>query len=384
MSGAFWDNASIAAVDRAVFDQRSLVRRHACFACPVYCSAVYRTGDRVCEGLQANSWRAFASNLRITDPEMVMRLHALANRYGLDGDHTSAVLAWAVECFQEGIIGRNDTGGMELNWGDGDPLIRLMGQIVEGTGLGAVLAKGLDAAAGEIGRDSRRLAITAHGNALMEAAMRSHKAWALGIVTSTKGGGHLRGAPAVEARRIPPEVSRACFGIGDIQDPTAYENKGQLVTWYENYKGVVDMTGLCYLPSMWMELGLFTPEQIARFHSLVTGGRLLAADLMQAGARLQTLEHLFNILHAGFGRKDVRVPEKLARIPVDRGPFAGQRLEPQGWERMLDDYYLAHGYDAASGWPTVERLEALGLTEAGRRLAAAGIDLPSAGGPAMM
>ena len=134
-----------------------------------------------------------------------------------------------------------------------------------------MLAKGLTAAAGEVGRDSQRLAVTAHGNALMEAAMRSHRAWALGIVTSTKGGGHLRGAPAVEAQRIGRELSRAYFGIDDIQDPAAYENKAELVTWYENYKGVVDMVGLCYLPSMWMELGLFTPAHIARFHHLVTG-----------------------------------------------------------------------------------------------------------------
>jgi aldehyde:ferredoxin oxidoreductase len=384
MSGAFWANDSIAKVDRDAFDRRYLVRRHACFACPVYCSAVYRVGDLVCEGLQANSWRAFASNLGITDPEMVMRLHALANRNGMDGDHTSAVLAWAVECYQQGIIDAGDTGGLDLRWNDGATMLRLLEQIVTGTHLGAVLAKGLDAAAAEIGRGSRHLAVTAHGNALMEAAMRSHKAWALGVVTSSKGGGHLRGAPAVEARRIPPELSRAYFGIDDIQDPTAYENKGRLVTWYENYKGVVDMMGLCYLPSMWMELGLFTPEHIARFHHLVTGGDQDAAALMHAGARLQTLEHLFNIRHAGFGRRDARVPEKLARIPVDQGPFTGQRLDPERWEEMLDDYYTAHGYDPATGWPTTERLAQLGLERDGRRLVQAGICLPSTDAVGMM
>ena len=70
MGAEFWDNAAIARVDRATIDSRYLVRRHACFACPVYCSAIYRVGDLVCEGLQANSWRAFASNLNITDPQI--------------------------------------------------------------------------------------------------------------------------------------------------------------------------------------------------------------------------------------------------------------------------------------------------------------------------
>jgi aldehyde:ferredoxin oxidoreductase len=380
MSAEFWDNTSIAQVDRTEIDRRYLVRRHACFACPVYCSAIYRCGDVLCEGLQANSWRGFASNLEITDPEMVMRLHALTNQYGIDGDHTSAVLAWAVECFQQGLIDTRDTEGLILDWGNGQALMQLTEQIINGTGFGAVLSKGLAAAARELGPESQRLALSVHGNALMEAAMRSHRAWALGILTSTKGGGHLRGAPAIEATCIAPELSQAYFGIDNLEDPAAYENKAELVTWYENYKGVVDMMGLCYLPSMWMELGLFTPEHIARFYHLVTGKPQDAENLMQAGARLQTLEHLFNLLHAGFDRKDIQVPLKLS-LPVEQGPFQGQHLDPDRLQAMLDDYYQAHGYDPATGRPTQERLEELGLEAYGRRLNAAGITLPSTDPP---
>ncbi|MFO8090725.1 MAG: aldehyde ferredoxin oxidoreductase C-terminal domain-containing protein [Desulfatiglandaceae bacterium] len=379
MSRGFWNNETISRVDRATIDERYLVRRHACFACPIYCSAIYRVEGRVCEGLQANSWRAFASNLDVTDPEMVMRLHLLTNRLGLDGDHTSAVLAWAVECFENGLIQEGDTGGLKLSWSDGRPLLRLVEQIASRTGFGDVLAGGVVAAARHVGRGSERLTVTAQGNALMEAAMRSHKAWALGIITSTKGGGHLRGAPAVEAKRISPEQSVAYFGIADVKDPTVYENKADLVMWYENYKGVVDMMGLCYLPSMWMELGLFTPQQIARFYQLVTGINHTAEDLMNEGARLQVLEHLFNILHAGLDRNDVRPPEKLASIPVEEGPFKGQYLDPERWEEMLNDYYRVHGYDLSSGRPTRERVQEVDLAEAVERLEAAGIRLPSRG-----
>ncbi|HDR14298.1 MAG TPA: hypothetical protein ENN79_02195, partial [Desulfobacteraceae bacterium] len=142
MSRGFWSNESISRVDRAAIDDRYLVRRHACFACPIYCSAIYSVGGRPCEGLQANSWRSFASNLDITDPEMVMRLHLLTNRYGLDGDHTSAVLAWAVECFEKGLIDERDTGGLKLSWSDGRPLLQLVDQIASRTGFGEVLADG--------------------------------------------------------------------------------------------------------------------------------------------------------------------------------------------------------------------------------------------------
>lgn len=378
MSRAFWDDASIGKVHRTVIDAAGLVRRHACMACPIYCSAIYEIDGMACEGLQANSWRAFASNLDLTDPAQVMRLHALTNRWGLDGDHASAVLAWAVECFTRGIIDTRDTDGLRLDWGDGRAMETLLGQIVSRTGFGAILADGVTEAARRVGRGSERLAVTTHGNALMEAAMRSHKAWALGIVTSTKGGGHLRGAPAVEAQRLTPEQSRRWFGIGDVQDPNAYANKAELVTWYENYKGVVDMMGLCYLPSMWMELGLFTPEDISRFHRLVTGSDRSAEDLLHAGARLQALEMVFNALHAGFGRTDARPPAKLSELPVEAGPFKGQRLDPERWEEMLDAYYLAHGCDPATGRPTQEHLTRIGLADAAERLAAAGIRLPAA------
>ena len=380
MSEGFWDDDAISRIDRDTIDKRYLVRRHSCFACPIYCSAIYRLDHMVFEGVQANSWRAFASNMAITDPEKMLRLHALTNLYGLDGDHTSSVLAWAVECFENNIINTTDTDGIALRWGDGDSLKQMLENIVHRVGFGEVLAGGLDAAVRHIGRGSERFAMLSKKNALMEAGMRSHRAWALGIITSTKGGGHLRGAPAVEAQRIPPKISRELFGIDDIEDPTAYTNKAALVTWYENYKGVVDMMGLCYLPSMWMDLNLFIPEDINHFYSLVTGVESDAEELMLVGARLENIETLFNILHAGFGRTESVPPVKLTENPVHDGPFKGQRLDPGQWQVMLDDYYHIHGWDAATGRPTIERLVELGLKDAADRMKKFGITLPVTGG----
>jgi len=383
MSLGFWDDDAIGKIDRGTIDKRYLVRRHSCFACPIYCSAIYRLDHMVFEGLQANSWRAFASNIAITDPEKMLRLHALCNLYGLDGDHTSAVLAWAVECFEKNLINTTDTDGITLRWGDGDSMERMLENIVHRVGFGDVLARGLWVAARHVGRGSELFAMLSKKNALMEAGMRSHKAWALGILTSTKGGGHLRGAPAIEAQRIPPQISQELFGIDDIEDPTSYKNKAALVTWYENYKGIIDIMGLCYLPSMWMELGLFIPQDINRFYTLVTGDNCDVTRLMRNGVRLQNIETLFNILHAGFGRDDITPPVKLTEIPVHDGPFKGQRLDLKQWQVMLEDYFSIHGWDAATGWPTVERLAELGLGDAINRMKDFGIILPStAGAPA--
>jgi aldehyde:ferredoxin oxidoreductase len=363
MSRSFWPNTSISKVSRQNIDERFMLRRHSCFACPVYGSAIYEVKGLKCEGFQANSWRAFASNLDITDVESIMHLHALTNLHGLDGDHTSSIMAWAVECYQNGILSTKDTDGLELEWGQGETLVRLLENIVHRVGFGDILAQGLNEACRLVGRGSEKYALISKKNALMESSMLSHKAWALGIITSTRGGSHLRGAPAVEAQKIAPALSRKLYGIEDIQDPSAYADKAKLVIWYENYKGVIDMMGLCYLASMWMDVTLYQPDTIARFYNSITGEEVSAKDLMKAGDRLQNLETLFNILHAGFDRSDFKPPEKLTSTAVEQGRFKGQKLSLTQWDSMLDDYFDARKWDKETGWPCLPVLEDLGLTD---------------------
>jgi len=375
MSESFWSNDKLEQVSRSAVDYY-MVRRHGCFNCPAYGSAIYDVDGMTCEGFQANSWRGFASNLAIADPKEILRIHALTNLHGLEGDHTSAVIAWAIECFERGILTVHDTDGLELRWGKSDPVIALIERIVQREGFGDVLARGVHEASRIVGRGSEDLAMMSRKNALMEAGMRSHKGWALGILTSPKGGGHLRGAPAVEFQRLDPALSRDLFGIDDISDPTAYENKAELVTWYEKYKAVIDTMGICYLSSMWMDVTLYRPDDLARFYYLVTGDELSGADLLRAGERLHTLEVLFNIRHAGFDRSDSLPPVKLMTVPVNDGPFEGERLEARAWNNLLDEYYRCHGWDRDTGWPIKRCIEDLDLEEYGALLGEDGMSLP--------
>jgi len=356
----FWSDDSIKHVTRDRFDE-FLVRRHACFGCPVYCSALYEIRGMICEGIQANSLRAFGSNVDVTHPEDVLYAHALCNNYGLDADQTSAAVAWSIDCYENGILDKKDTDGLELKFGDGDCVAKLIQKIALREGFGNVLAMGVHEASEIVGRGSKDLALLVKKNSAMEAAMRSHKAWALGIMTSTKGTGHLRGAPGLEFQRLPPETSKKLFSIDDISDPTSYENKAALVVWQEKYKGIVDMMGICALTSMWMDQALFTPEDIAGFFNDITGKHTSAERLLEAGEALQNLERSLNLLHAGFGRSDDMPPRKLMDIPVGKGMYEGERLHLDRWNHMLDEYYELHGWDKTTGSPTKQRLLALGL-----------------------
>ncbi len=368
MTDEFWSNESIFSVSREIIDKNFLQRRRSCFNCPVYCSGIYKIRNRFSEGIQANSFRAFASNLDICNPETVMQANTLANLYGLESDHLSAVIAWAIECYEHGILTVKDTDGLELGWGKGEAILTLIEKIASCTGFGNILAQGVYEAANKIGRGSEKYAVVVKKNALMEASMRNNKAWALGILTSTKGGGHLRGAIGKSNAEISPEESQKIFNIADLGQATAYDQKAPLVIWQEYYKGIIDMMGICALTSVWMDSTLYLPEDIALFYYYVTGEETSVADLFKAGEKLQGLERAFNLLHAGFGRKDDLPPEKLVQIPVSKGVFKGEKLDLEKYNKMLDQYYLLHKWDTETGWPTKQGLLELNLDMAVEKL----------------
>ncbi len=351
MSDEFYPDEKLFYIKRERFDEKFLVKRLSCFACPVYCSALYEIDGKYCEGIQANMVRAFGTNLDILDPATILRANLKVNSYGLDCDQISSIIAWATECFENGIIDAGDTGGIELRWGKSDAVLRLIDMIARREGFGDILADGLYEAVGKIGRGSEKFAMLVKKVGLMEAGMRSHKAWALGIITSTKGCGHTRGASVLEFKGIPPDVSRKVLGIDDISDPTSYKNKPELVVWQERYKAVVDSMGICSLMSMWQDINLYRLEDISEAYFALTGVKLTPEELMDFGESIQTLERRFNCLHAGFGREDDYPPSKLVELPVSDGIYKGERLDIDKWDEMLDRYYELHGWDSEKGIP---------------------------------
>jgi aldehyde:ferredoxin oxidoreductase len=169
------------------------VRRAGCIGCVIQCLHAYRlpgegTEDTQIEGMHANSVRGFGPNLGVSDPRAILRMHWLANENGIDVDGLSSSLAFALECAEHGILEKEQSGGVSLEWGDGESLQRLTGQIVRREGLGAVLAEGAYRAAELIGKGSQEFAMTTKKVGINEQGIRSHRAWAIGIMTSNRGG----------------------------------------------------------------------------------------------------------------------------------------------------------------------------------------------------
>jgi aldehyde:ferredoxin oxidoreductase len=342
------------------------VGRAGCLGCGVQCLHLYemetaQNGRLTSEGMHANSVRGLASNWGVDNPEDLLLAHTLCNDYGLDVDGVSAAVAFALECAEAGLIPKEHSGGVVLEWGNGPTIVELIRQIGEGVGLGQLLGQGVYEAAQQLGPTSQKLAMTVKKVGLNEQGLRSHRAWALGIMTSTRGGGHLGGSPQTENRRISPEVGQRLFQTHLAGEPAAYEGKGKIVAWTEGLKAVVDSLGLCYFIYGWYDLSFGNPAELAELLYLVTGKKMSGDQLHRWGLRCHTLERQFSHLHGGYTRQDDQLPDRFYSSEVAGGPYARAHLDHDQVEYMLDEYYAYLGWDISTGLPNPKMLRQQGL-----------------------
>jgi aldehyde:ferredoxin oxidoreductase len=341
--------------------------RSGCVGCSVRCLHLYkmdseRYGSLEVEGMHANSVRGLASNLGVDNNEDLLLMHKLCNEYGLDVDGVSAAAAFALECAEHGILEVDQPGGVRLSWGDGASMVKLVRQIGESSGLGELLSQGVSEAARQIGKGSEQYAMTVKGVGINEQGLRSHKAWSLGVMTSTRGGGHLGGSPQTENRRVSPEVGQRLFKNPQAGVPESYTGKGRLVAWTERNKAIVDSLGLCYFMYGWYDLTIGPIEELAELFTLATGIEASGESLHQQGLRIHTLERYLTCRLGGYSRADDMLPDRFFEMPVSSGPYQGAHLDREQVELMLDEYYTALGWDVETGVPSQEQLAALGLS----------------------
>jgi len=364
-------------VKENVFKKLFETKRSACFNCPLSCSHFYSIKDGKyagleCEGVQINGVRGFGSNLDIPDPAFILACNSLCNRLGLHIDEISATLCWAFECFEKKILTTKDTDGLELNWGNQEAALKLIEKIAYRNGFGDILAEGVALAAKIVGRNSQKYAMSIKGTGINEGGIRIKRAWALGIATSTRGGGHLCGSPNSEGvKNITPEVSQERYGVSTAGNPVTYEGKAKLVVWFEKFKAVVDSLGVCYFTSYWQN-NLLGPDDYAKLYSKFAGRTINKEQLFTIGEKILNIEKAYNTLSMGYNREDDYPPKRFMNEPVKSGPFKGEYIDKNSWNKLLDEYYSLKGWDVKSGWQTDKCLEDLELEEVKKQLEKAG------------
>jgi aldehyde:ferredoxin oxidoreductase len=359
-------------ISHEVFHNIYEVDRHACSACPSPCGHVYFI-DRgpyrgtTCRKVEANCVWDFGGKLAVDDAGAILKAQETCGQLGLDIDNASSVIAWAIDCFQNGVLSKEDTGGLELNWGDHGVIIDLLSKIAHREGFGNILAEGSLRASQIVENGSEKYVFHLKGQDLIE-GIRSMKGWALGVVASARGGAHTRGAPATESRRYAPEESQRLFGVKTAGESRAYAGKPKVVTHFECVHALLNSLGVCFFTGNWTSPEGISPRELAEFYALATGIGTSESDLMRAGERIHNVEKMFNVYHAGFTRKDDYPPKRLMVEPIKSGPLKGESLKQTDWDEMLDEYYHLREWDKDTSWPTKEKLEALDLEECVKRL----------------
>ncbi len=339
------------------------IKSKACFACTIPCSRFLMVDDARFPGLRLEGpeyepLAGFTARVGNGDLALALKCIDLANRYGMDAIALSEVISWAMECYQRGLLSREEADGLDLTWGNGEIILALIHKVAHREGFGDFLADGVKKAAERLGRGSEEIAM--HGKALevFQADVRSIKAYGLGNAVASRGADHLRSEPWFEFSNDPEEGIRR-YGIPETAFRLEYKGKGLVVKHFEEMAAIADAAGVC--KNTYNNMEVLDWEGTAELLRAATGWDLTGEEVRQIGERIVNLERLF-IAREGITRQDDTLPKRFLEepLPEGSGPSTGSVLE---LEPMLDEYYRARGWDVETGLPTEEKLEELGLAK---------------------
>lgn len=346
-----------------------LKERDSCYACSVRCKRVVETefeGQKVFPtygGPEYETLATFGSYCGNRDLNSIALANQICNQYGMDTISCGATIAFAMECFENGLLNTSDTNGLELRFGNPQALVALVEMIGKREGLGDLLAEGSARAAQRIGKGAEKYLITFKGQeapAHMPQAKRS-----LGLIYAVNpfGADHQSSEhdPMYEDGGAPLYFERlAMLGLDKPQEPsTMTDEKVRFAYLGEVFYSALDSFSLCQFVwgPAWQ---LYGPAEMLEMINAATGWGMDLEELMRVGERRLNMLRVFNA-REGMDRSADSIPAKFLQPLGGEGPSAGVALDPNHLEHEKDVYYRLAGWDVRSGNPTHERLKELGL-----------------------
>jgi aldehyde:ferredoxin oxidoreductase len=302
----------------------------------------------------------YTSNCGIGDLQAAAKANELCNRYTLDSISTSAVVAFAMECFEHELIGLKETGGIELRFGNAEAMLQMVEMIAHRQGLGDLLAEGSAHAASLIGGEAQYFAMHVKGQELAMHEPRGKVNVGLGYAVSETGADHLVTIHDTLVQNPNSVPFQGAKDLGITQALPARDFGSEKVQQYfifENWVSLGKVIGFCYFgpaPRSFIKV-----EDVITAVNTTTGWNMNLADLLEIGERATNLARVFNV-REGFSRQDDRLPERLF-TPLQAGALTGVALSKEEFERALTELYRLKGWDPDTAAPLPERLEKLGL-----------------------
>ncbi|MFC1912188.1 aldehyde ferredoxin oxidoreductase family protein [Chloroflexota bacterium] len=335
------------------------VKKYRCANCPIGCGGITSVPEGKYTVLETHkpeyeTIAAFGNMCLNDDLNSIFKLNDMCNRGGLDTISAGNVIAFAMECYENGIITGADTDGIELAWGNADAIITMTDKVIRREGFGDVLADGVKLAAQRIGRGAEQFAMHVGGqepglhNALFLPGRGT------GMVVDPTPGRHTAAVPFIRcdlnAVAGPyPELKFSSF------ERYEYKSKGPANAVASKYWQVAASAGVCLFPTLFS--GIYP---LLEYMNAVTGWEISIEEALATGARIQTLRQMFNI-REGITPSQTHLPDRMAGVPPkSEGPLKGITIDI---DTLVKEYYKAMEWNENSGKPTDACLTRLGLSE---------------------
>ena len=343
-----------------------------CYSCPIRCSRHSRIdkGQYKCdiEGPEYETLNSLGPLVWNDDLELLLYANHLCNDLGVDTISIGVIISFVMECQQNGLLSdRDDLADLNLEWGDGQSIIRLIEMISEREEIGDILAEGVARASKVLGPETEKYAMHVKGMELPRQEPRICKAMGLGHATSNRGADHLYGLPTIDLTGN-VEIAEKYFPecMPEILETTSQKYKPEMLVFTQEYNAISDALGICKFSTT--ENFALIPEDIAEgISALIPEIEMDHNELLKAGERIINLERMYNI-REGPDRKDDNLPDRFLKEPATVYKLKDKRLTDEPLQEnllvdldpMLDRYYELRGWDN-NGIPTEEKLKELGL-----------------------
>jgi len=338
-----------------------LIKRgmHTCYGCPINCKEQPLESD---DPLAADpdygapeyeTAGSLGSCCGVGDPKAVLKGQELCNAYAIDSISTGVTIAFAMECFERGIIDEDDTGGVELRFGNGEAMLETIKMIGERRGFGALLSEGSKRAAEKIGGEAWKYAVNVKGQELPMHDPRLKRALGVGYAVSPTGADHmhnLHDTMMVSDAGVARVKSLGVLESLPLDDLSS--GKVRMLIYFVNLR-VLDNCALMCMFAPW------SPNQKVEIFKAVTGWDTSLWELAKVGERALNMARAFN-MREGLTEKEDWLPPRMFQTQ-NGGPIPDTAVDPRKLRKAKKTYYRMMGWDEDSGVPAVGKLEELDI-----------------------
>jgi len=346
-----------------------LKERDTCFACVVRCKRVVEITegphkvDPYYGGPEYETLGTLGSYCGIGDLAAISKANEICNMYGVDTISCGATISFAMECFEKGIIGREQTGGLELRFGNADAMLETLQQIVTNIGsLGKVLSQGSARAAKVWGPEAEDCLITVKNHEAPAHMPQAKKSLAVIYAVNPFGADHQSSEhdPMYEPGATDLYLKRlAELDLKDLPASGSLDSeKVRFAAYTQIFYSTLDTLELCQF--VWGPAWtLYGPTEMVELVRAITGWEVSLYELMKVGERRLNMMRVFNA-REGFDRKDDKLPKKFFKPLQGTGPTAGVALDQKEVDKAIDLYYGLMGW-TSNGIPTHANMVDLGI-----------------------